>query len=80
MLARQKLRHLIVRAVEGNKRVWQTGSWQRSNDNFRIGAEIVRNGLIGKLTEVHVGLPSGHADFAGTGSKNKVTPPPMELD
>ena len=70
----------IVRAVLENKRVWQTGSWQRSNDNFRVGAEIVRNGLIGKLKEVHVGLPSGHADFAGTASKNQVTPPPAELD
>ena len=70
----------IVKAVHDNKRVWQTGSWQRSNDNFRVGAEIVRNGLIGKLSEVHVGLPSGHADFAGTKDKNKVTTPPMELD
>ncbi len=70
----------IVKAVTDNKRVWQTGSWQRSNDNFRVGAEIVRNGLIGKVTEVHVGLPSGHADFAGTRNKNQVTPPPVELD
>ena len=70
----------IVKAVQQSKRIWQTGSWQRSNDNFRIGAEIVRNGLIGKLTEVHVGLPSGHADFAGTKDKNNVTPPPPELD
>jgi len=70
----------VVKAVQDHKRVWQTGSWQRSHDNFRIGAEIVRNGLIGKLTEVHVGLPSGHADFAGTKDKNHVTAPPMELD
>lgn len=70
----------IVKAVQQYKRIWQTGSWQRSNDNFRVGAEIVRNGLIGKVTEVHVGLPSGHADFAGTKSKNQVTPPPAELD
>ncbi len=70
----------IVNAVQKSKRIWQTGSWQRSNDNFRIGAEIVRNGLIGKLTEVQVGLPAGHADFAGTQSKNQVTPPPPELD
>lgn len=70
----------IVKAVTGNKCVWQTGSWQRSENNFRVGAEIVRNGLIGKLTEVHVGLPSGHSDFAKTKDKNQVTPPPMELD
>ena len=33
---------------------------------FRKAAEIVRNGLIGKVTRVEVGLPSGHHDFAGT--------------
>lgn len=57
----------IVKAVQSNKRVWQTGSWQRSEKNFHYGAEIVRNGLIGRITRVEVGLPSGHSDFAGTG-------------
>lgn len=70
----------IVKAVQAGKRIWQTGSWQRSEDNFRIGAEIVRNGLIGKLTHVEVGLPAGHTDFAKTGDKKQVTPPPAELD
>ncbi|HVV73798.1 MAG TPA: Gfo/Idh/MocA family oxidoreductase, partial [Verrucomicrobiae bacterium] len=56
----------IVKAVKDNDRIWQTGSWQRSVSNFRKGAEIVRNGLIGKLTRVEVGLPAGHYDFAGT--------------
>ncbi len=57
----------IVKAVQRNQRIWQTGSWQRSERNFHYGAEIVRNGLIGKITRVEVGLPSGHTDFAGTG-------------
>jgi predicted dehydrogenase len=70
----------IVKAVTENKRIWQTGSWQRSEENFRIGAEIVRNGLIGKLTHVEVGLPSGHNDFAKSKDKMQVTPPPPELD
>ena len=35
----------IVAAVQKNSVIWQTGSWQRSEDNFRIGAEIDRNGL-----------------------------------
>jgi len=56
----------IVKAVQANKRIWQTGSWQRSQAPFRKAAEIVRNGLIGKVTQVEVGLPSGHHDFAGT--------------
>src|SRR5437879_10366852 len=56
----------IVKAVQENQRIWQTGSWQRSERNFHYGAEIVRNGLIGKVTRVEVGLPDGHNDFAGT--------------
>jgi predicted dehydrogenase len=56
----------IVRAVEKNKRIWQTGSWQRSQAPFRRAAEIVRSGMIGKITHVEVGLPAGHTDFAKT--------------
>src|SRR5437667_11701149 len=56
----------MVKAVQQNKRIWQTGSWQRSQDPFRKAAEIVRNGLIRKITHVEVGLPAGHQDFAGT--------------
>lgn len=70
----------IVKAVQKYNRIWQTGSWQRSQDNFRIASEIVRNGLIGKLKEVHVGLPSGHNDFAGTKDKKQVSTPPENLD
>jgi len=70
----------IVKAVQKNKRIWQTGSWQRSVDNFHKAAEIVRNGLIGKVTRVEVGLPGGHADFKKTKDKTQVTEPPPELD
>jgi len=56
----------IVRAVQKNNIIWQTGSWQRSQAVFRKAAEIVRSGLIGKVTHVEVGLPSGHTDFART--------------
>jgi predicted dehydrogenase len=70
----------IVKAVQKNKRIWQTGSWQRSQAPFRKAAEIVRNGLIGKVTRVEVGLPAGHTDFAHTGDKMSVTPAPACLD
>ena len=56
----------IVKAVQKNKCIWQTGSWQRSQRPFRQACEIVRNGLIGKITRVEVGLPAGHHDFART--------------
>ena len=55
----------IVRAVEANNIIWQMGSWQRSVPNFHKAAEIVRNGLIGSVTHVEVGLPSGWADYDG---------------
>ena len=70
----------IVKAVQKNKIIWQTGSWQRSQATFRKAAEIVRSGLIGKVTHVEVGLPSGHNDFAGTGQFMTPTAPPPELD
>jgi predicted dehydrogenase len=52
----------IVAAVEKNNIIWQTGSWQRSQASFHKAAEIVRNGLIGEVTRVEVGLPGGHSD------------------
>jgi len=70
----------IVKAVQKNKVTWQTGSWQRSQDNFHKAAEIVRNGLIGKVKHVEVGLPGGHADFKKTKDKIEPTQPPPELD
>lgn len=70
----------IVRAVKENARIWQTGSWQRSVGPFRRAAEIVRNGLIGKITRVEVGLPGGYIDAVGTRDKTNITQPPPELD
>lgn len=52
----------IVKAVEKNNVIWQTGSWQRSQAPFHKAAEIVRNGLIGDITRVEVGLPGGYSD------------------
>jgi len=70
----------IVKAVQQNKRIWQTGSWQRSTGNFQKAVDIVRNGLIGKITSVEVGLPAGHVDFKKTADKMQVSKPPPELD
>jgi predicted dehydrogenase len=49
----------IVDAVERYGCIWQTGSWQRSVRDFRYACELVRNGRIGKLHTVRVGLPYG---------------------
>jgi len=61
----------IVKAVRNNGIIWQTGSWQRSVENFRHAAELVFNGRIGKVSYVEVGLPDG--------GKNIGTPPVMEV-
>ncbi|MBI2434792.1 MAG: Gfo/Idh/MocA family oxidoreductase [Candidatus Hydrogenedentes bacterium] len=49
----------MVDAVHRYGVIWQTGSWQRSKENFRRGCELVRNGRIGKVHTVKVGLPTG---------------------
>jgi predicted dehydrogenase len=48
----------VIRAVDKNKRVLQTGSMQRSMKEFRIACEVVRNGCIGKIDHVE-------CDFGG---------------
>jgi predicted dehydrogenase len=70
----------IVKAVRKNHCIWQTGSWQRSVTTFRKAAEIVRNGLIGEVKRVEVGLPSGHNDSGHTGQYMTPSEPPPELD
>ncbi|OGD25746.1 MAG: dehydrogenase [Candidatus Aminicenantes bacterium RBG_19FT_COMBO_65_30] len=67
-------------AVERYGRVWQTGSWQRSVENFHQASELVRNGRIGKVKRIEVGLPSGHYDFAGTFGQEALAAPPPNLD
>lgn len=49
----------MVEAVERNDVTWQTGSWQRSVKRFRYACELVRNGRIGRVHTVKVGLPTG---------------------
>lgn len=49
----------IVDAATNNNIIWQMGSWQRSQENFHKGAELVFNGRIGKVDYVEVGLPDG---------------------
>ena len=45
---------VIIECARKHKRVFQTGSQQRSDKRFRAACEAVRNGRIGKLKTVYV--------------------------
>jgi predicted dehydrogenase len=70
----------IVDTQKKYNRIWQTGSWQRSTENFRQACELVRNGRIGKITRIEVGLPSGHADYNKNKDQTAPTAPPATLN
>ena len=61
----------IVKAVQKNNIIWQTGSWQRSKPSFHRGAELAINGRIGKINFIEVGLPNGGRGIG--------TPPQQEV-
>jgi len=47
----------LSNAVQASGRILQVGSQQRSTLQFRVAAELVRNGRIGDLRHVEIGLP-----------------------
>lgn len=59
---------------------WQTGSQQRSDLKFRMAAEYVRNGRLGKILEIRVGLPAGHTNWSKLADRQKPEAPPAELN
>jgi len=54
---------------------FQIGSQQRSTEQFRYAAELVRNGRIGQLKNVYVGLPGDPS-----GEEEKEMPVPSNLN
>jgi myo-inositol 2-dehydrogenase / D-chiro-inositol 1-dehydrogenase len=52
----------LVETARKTQRILQTGSQQRSDKNFRLACELVRNGRIGKVKHVTVFLPAGRRE------------------
>ncbi|HVR73116.1 MAG TPA: Gfo/Idh/MocA family oxidoreductase [Planctomycetota bacterium] len=65
----------VVAAVRRHGIVFQHGTQQRSERSFRVGAELVRNGRIGQLRTIRLGVPSGQSI-----GPQPPTPVPPDLD
>ena len=66
---------LLSDTVHHSGRIFQIGSQQRSSPQFRYAAELVRNGRIGELKTVEIGLPGDPA-----GNDEPEMPVPKNLD
>ncbi len=55
----------MVRAVKETGITFQVGSQQRSSNEFRRACEFVRNGYLGKIQRVEIGLPGGGFNARG---------------
>jgi predicted dehydrogenase len=63
--------------VKRTDRIFQQGSQQRSEPNFRYACELVRNGRIGKVQQVFIGLP---VDPAGDEEPEMPVPSNLHYD
>jgi predicted dehydrogenase len=67
----------LADAVRRSGRIFQIGSQQRSSPQFRQAAELVRNGRIGRLQTVKIGLPG---DPSGDVESEMPIPPTLNYD
>ncbi|WP_158261335.1 MULTISPECIES: Gfo/Idh/MocA family protein [Pirellulaceae] len=67
----------VYREVAKQNAIFQTGSQQRSDWQFRRAVELVRNGHLGKIHTIEVGLPPGYDKPQGDPT---VTMPPEHVD
>lgn len=69
---------MVYREVAKRGAIFQTGSQQRSQTRFRIAAETVVNGHLGKVQSVSIGLPTGFSQPRTEWSD--ISDPPAGLD
>jgi len=67
----------LSNTVQASGRILQIGSQQRSTVQFRYAAELVRNGRIGDLKHVEIGLPG---DPSGPDAPPMPVPPNLNYD
>jgi len=65
----------VTKVAKETGRIFQVGSQQRSDARFRLACELVRNGRLGKIKEVHTRIGTNPQ-----GGPFKVEAPPAELD
>jgi len=70
----------VYREVAQREAVFQVGSQQRSEANFHLGIELVRNGVLGNIRHVEVGIPPGHKGPQRDESFARIEEPPDDLD
>ncbi len=68
----------MIAAARKNQRIVQTGSQQRSDAKFRQACEAIRNGRLGKIDRVVIGLPK--VNFDGPAVANSTPPPELDYD
>jgi predicted dehydrogenase len=68
---------IVTEVIKKSGITFQIGSQQRSSTQFRYAAELVRNGRIGKLKTVYVGLPG---DPSGEDEPEMPIPPNLNYD
>ncbi|MBN2814654.1 MAG: Gfo/Idh/MocA family oxidoreductase [Bacteroidales bacterium] len=68
---------LMSDAIAKTGRILQIGTQQRSMEQFRFACELVRNGRIGELKKIKIGLP---IDPAGSEEPEMPIPPNLNYD
>lgn len=67
----------VYREVAKRNAVFQTGSQQRSDPLFQHAVNLVRNGVLGPIQKIEVGLPEG---YSGPQGSTEILEPPVGLN